>query len=74
MAKRTNLIRARSSAGLSQDDLARLSGVSRWTINRIELGERDPSFALMQKIIEATAGAVTPNDFISIEQQEDAGQ
>ena len=61
--KRTKLIRARNAAGLSQQELAEKCGFSRWTINRIELGERDPSFSLMQKIVTATDGAISLDDF-----------
>lgn len=62
--KRERMIKGREAAKLSQDELAGLCGVTRWTINRIELGERNPSYALMLKIIEATGGAVTANDFL----------
>ena len=61
--KRTKLISARIAAGLSQQELADKCGVTRWTINRVELGERDPSVSLIQRIGEATNGAVTPSDF-----------
>lgn len=66
--KRTALIRARNAANLSQQELGIKCGVSRWTINRIENGERDPSFSLIQKIVAATDGAVTPNDFYTAEE------
>lgn len=65
--KRTKLIRGRNAANLSQQELAERCSVSRWTINRIELGERDPSFSLMQKIVAATDGAITLEDFLFVD-------
>jgi putative transcriptional regulator len=63
--KRDNLIKAREAAGLSQDDLAGAVGVTRWTINRIEAGERNPSFDLMQKIMAALGDGVSADVFIA---------
>lgn len=63
MTERTAIATARDAAGLSQEALAEKVGVTRWTINRIEQGARDPSFDLMQKIVAALDGRITLNDF-----------
>lgn len=65
--KREKLIKAREAAGLSQDALGAAAGVTKWTINRIEGGERNPSFDLMQKIIAALGGEVSADIFIPLE-------
>ena len=62
--KREKLIKAREAAGMSQDALGTAAGVTKWTINRIEGGERNPSFALMQKIMTALGGSVSADIFI----------
>jgi len=53
---------------LSQDDLAKLIGVSRWYVNRLEVGATTPSFALAMKI-EAMTG-VAPSSFVKLEAAE----
>jgi plasmid maintenance system antidote protein VapI len=40
-------------------------GVPSSTITRILRGERSPGLRLMVQISEKTAGAVTPNDFVT---------
>lgn len=62
---RPNLISIRMELGITQRDLANKCGVSRWTINRIELGERNPSVDLIQRISDATDGKVSPADFFA---------
>lgn len=52
----------REQHGLSQAAFGELVGASRWTINRIENGERTPSSALVRRVIEATHGKITAND------------
>lgn len=47
-------------------------GVPASTILRILNRERDPGLELLTKIMAATNGAVTPNDFIPEKQSEDA--
>ncbi|WP_298337497.1 helix-turn-helix transcriptional regulator [Ferrimicrobium sp.] len=42
---------ARFISGLSQNELARRSGVSQSKISRIERGEIEPSFPVLQKIL-----------------------
>lgn len=63
MQSRPIIAKARDEAGLSQEKLADLCGVTRWTINRIETGDRDPSLDLMRKIVDALDGRVSLNDF-----------
>ncbi|MCZ7856032.1 helix-turn-helix transcriptional regulator [Agrobacterium salinitolerans] len=53
----------RKSQNLTQDDLAVKLGVSRWMVNRLEVGERTPSFDLAIKIQEISKDAVKPIDF-----------
>lgn len=43
----------RQERNLSLDDLARLSGVSKSTISRIEIGESEPTQSVMCKICKA---------------------
>ena len=43
----------RKSLALSQEDLAKKTGVSRQTINAIENGKFDPSLGLVFKLIDA---------------------
>jgi len=43
---------------LTQQEFARLVGTSRWTINRIETGDRKPSRDLIARIAKETGGAV----------------
>ena len=49
--------------GLSDEDAARTIGVSRWTISRIRRRKIRPGWPTIEKIREATAGAVTADDF-----------
>lgn len=44
----------REREGVTQHDVAASVGVTRWTINRIELGDRQPSIALARKIASLT--------------------
>ncbi len=46
--------------------LASRLGVSRVTLFRLKTGRRLPDREVMEKINEATGGAVTPNDFFGI--------
>lgn len=47
------LIRRRRAAGLSQAQLARLSGIRPETLNRIERGHTTPDFATVRKLVVA---------------------
>ncbi len=51
MVKRLRELRAKR--GLSQRDLADLSGVSREYIARIELGQHDPTLSTLEKLAKA---------------------
>lgn len=53
----------RKSQNLTQDELAEKIGVSRWMVNRLEAGERTPSFDLAIKMQELSGGKVKPMDF-----------
>jgi transcriptional regulator with XRE-family HTH domain len=48
------LTEARESTGLSQRKFATMLGINQNTLVKYELGERDPGFSLVKKIIEIT--------------------
>jgi len=50
---KNNIGDIRKSLALSQEDLAKKTGVSRQTINAIENGKFDPSLGLVFKLINA---------------------
>lgn len=52
--------------GRTATDLAALTGCAVSTITRAAKGEITPSRDLMVKLIDATDGAVTPNDFFEV--------
>jgi len=54
----------RISLGLSQADLAASVGVQKATISRIEKGKRTPSMGLVARIVEASDGALSADDFL----------
>lgn len=58
---------------VTQEALASALGTSRWWINRLETGERTPSFELAVKIETITKGKVTGKDFVR-EQSREAAQ
>lgn len=45
--------RVRRERNLSMSLLAELAGVSRSTVSRIESGKFEPTFALLQRVVEA---------------------
>ena len=49
---KNNIGDIRKSLALSQEDLAKKTGVSRQTINAIENGKFDPSLGLVFKLID----------------------
>lgn len=51
---------ARVAAGLSQDDLASLSGLSRKTINRLEAGAIDPRLSTLEVVARALGMQIMP--------------
>jgi len=53
----------RREAGLTRRDLAIKAATTRQTIHRIEVGKQNPSAALIRRLMVATNGALTPNDF-----------
>jgi putative transcriptional regulator len=53
-------------AGLTHGQFAEMIGCEQPTITRFTKG-RVPSPDLMRKIVEATDGAVTPNDFFDLD-------
>lgn len=59
-----NLDRWMTETGATDEAFAVMVGVSRPTISRIRKGKRQPSLDVMRAIWEATAGAVTANDFV----------
>lgn len=44
---------ARASAGLTQDELAELAGVTLQTVSRIECGRRDPTIKTLRELARA---------------------
>lgn len=52
-------------AEITNSEFAERIGVSRQALWRYRSGERMPERAVMQKIMEETGGAVTPNDFFA---------
>jgi len=48
----------------SLDDLANECGTTRATLSRIENGLQNPSLALIERIREATFGAIRADDFL----------
>jgi transcriptional regulator with XRE-family HTH domain len=53
----------RRDTGISLEDLAKETNVHKSSISRIERGKQSPSIALMRRLIEASKGALSPNDF-----------
>lgn len=63
MANEHALTAWRKSQNLTQDQLAGKLGVTRWMVNRLEMGERTPSFDLAIRIQVLTDDKVKPADF-----------
>ena len=57
---------------LSQAAFGERIGEPQQTVSRIAAGRSIPRPKIMAKIVEATGGAVTPNDFYKIEQPDEA--
>ncbi|PJM73609.1 transcriptional regulator [Bifidobacterium primatium] len=53
------LMQARENAGLTQDELAEKSHISRTTINRIENGRISPSFRTLEALAQAMGKKLT---------------
>jgi DNA-binding XRE family transcriptional regulator len=56
--------RYRKEKGLPLDALAKVAGVSRGTISKIETGRQLPSVGLIRRLIAVTGGALCADDFI----------
>lgn len=52
---------------MTQEQFAKLCGISIHAISDIITGKTQPTAATMQKIYDATNGKITPNDLIGIE-------
>jgi transcriptional regulator with XRE-family HTH domain len=57
------LRRYRERHQLSQDELAAASQTTKATISRIERGVRLPSWEMLKRIVAATGGELSANDF-----------
>jgi transcriptional regulator with XRE-family HTH domain len=56
----------RKEHGLTQEQLAdRIGGISVGSLSRLENGDQWPSAEMARRIMEATDGKVTPNDFLN---------
>jgi transcriptional regulator with XRE-family HTH domain len=47
------IISARKNVGMTQNELAKKSGISQADISRLETGNRNPSIALLQRLAQA---------------------
>lgn len=47
----------------TETDIAKLAGCSQSAVNKVRNGAGNPTFDLLRRISEATAGAFQPNDF-----------
>ena len=57
----------RKKLGLSQEDLAEISGVSPRTINSVELGNANPSINVLNKMVKPLGFVVTLSERVSHE-------
>ncbi|MCQ2063294.1 MAG: helix-turn-helix domain-containing protein [Fibrobacter sp.] len=57
----------RKGQGLSQQDLAEMSGVSPRTINSVELGKANPSISVLSKIVRPLGFVVTLTERVTHE-------
>lgn len=55
-----------ASRGIRPAEFSSTIGVSRAALARYLSGDRTPERRVMQRIVDATAGAVTPNDFYAM--------
>lgn len=60
----TRLRQIREDMGLTQEQFAALVGCQRSTICRLELGVRRPSLDLIERLVRATNGRLSADDFI----------
>ena len=67
MPKKTHPLRAyREAHGITDAAMAKRVKISRVSIWRIESGQQSPKLRTVQRFIDATAGALTANDFLPI--------
>lgn len=59
------LLQYLSEHGLTYEAFGAMIGVTTPTAWRYANGKRNPSLAVMRRIVEATGGAVGPNDFLN---------
>jgi hypothetical protein len=59
---------------LSVDDFAHEVGINAVSVRRYMAGARLPRRKILQRIMEATSGAVTPNDFVQPEFRKKPGR
>ena len=57
----------RKKLGLSQDDLAEISGVSPRTINSVELGKANPSINVLNKMVKPLGFVVSLSERVTHE-------
>jgi transcriptional regulator with XRE-family HTH domain len=50
--------------GISDEDFGQSIGVTRQAVHRYKTFDRFPEKPVLTEIVKATAGAVTPNDFL----------
>jgi transcriptional regulator with XRE-family HTH domain len=55
----------RKRANITLERLAVAVGVTKGFLSKIETGRQTPSLRIAAKISRATAGAITPNDFLA---------
>lgn len=56
----------RSEAKLTRDALAKRAGTSRQTIHRIEVGGQTPSLNMIRKLVKASGGELSADDFMGV--------
>lgn len=61
-----------SQHGVSDGEFAASIGVDRSSVSRMRRGITRPDWPTIERIIEATNGSVTANDFISSPQSDEA--
>lgn len=62
----------REQAGLSLDELAALVETSKASLSRIETRAQTPSLGLVERIVKASGGLLSANDFFGDEVREPA--
>lgn len=68
------LRRYRQERGIKINDLARETHVHKATISRIERGKQTPSVALVRRLISASGGTLSSEDFMGHSSVEGQGE